>query len=247
MAKTTLTHKLRNPKDYNSWMDIWTATVSNDDSNNYTITPSKKWKFSIENLTDLHIPSYRLRSELDNNNNIKVNLIEKTDDENQQQHENILDEFNFSAGSNISLTSDNNNYTINSIWQQNTETENGYIPGPLSIFKSDEEDSSSSGDSSSETKTYPNVVWGWPGEGDPRWLSLSELNEDAKWKVSTTGIQFNDNTLIVPAQAVVSVQVRENNGQVESVDAIIHPIDVTNGILSLSPNKQIVTSVTGLG
>ena len=36
---TQLTHKVRNPRSYNEWMEIWTATVE-EETNNITITPS---------------------------------------------------------------------------------------------------------------------------------------------------------------------------------------------------------------
>ena len=51
---TTLEHKVRNPKKLDTWLDIWTAnniTVNNDNTVNYTITPSNKWKIPITQLT----------------------------------------------------------------------------------------------------------------------------------------------------------------------------------------------------
>ena len=39
MADTTLTNKVRNPRDLNQWMNIWTATVKDDMS--YIISPSE--------------------------------------------------------------------------------------------------------------------------------------------------------------------------------------------------------------
>lgn len=64
MAETTkktatLTHKVRNPQNLDTWLNIWTAEVSADyDENNsrdneteiVTITPSEKWKIPINNL-----------------------------------------------------------------------------------------------------------------------------------------------------------------------------------------------------
>ena len=57
MAETQLTHKLRNPKSYNEWMDIWTATVTEEtDENNkpiypYTIEPSEHWTVPVARLS----------------------------------------------------------------------------------------------------------------------------------------------------------------------------------------------------
>lgn len=42
---TTLTHKIRNPKQLQNWLELWTANV--DDENNYTIIPSENWNFPI--------------------------------------------------------------------------------------------------------------------------------------------------------------------------------------------------------
>lgn len=64
MAETTkktatLTHKVRNPQNLDTWLNIWTAEVSADyDENNsrdneteiVAITPSEKWKIPINNL-----------------------------------------------------------------------------------------------------------------------------------------------------------------------------------------------------
>lgn len=65
MAETTLTHKLRNPKSYNNWMDIWTATVQ--DGNTYEITPSPNWKISVNNLDN--IPVNKIESFTDTTRN----------------------------------------------------------------------------------------------------------------------------------------------------------------------------------
>jgi len=48
MADTTLTNKVRNPRDLNQWMNIWTATVKDDMS--YIISPSENWNISADNL-----------------------------------------------------------------------------------------------------------------------------------------------------------------------------------------------------
>lgn len=50
---TTLTHKVRNPKDLTQWLELWTAEITKDSSNNinYTINPSKEWKIPITNVT----------------------------------------------------------------------------------------------------------------------------------------------------------------------------------------------------
>lgn len=59
MADTTLTHKLRNPKSYNQWMDIWTATVHDPESQGaspkYEITPSENWKISPNVLDEIPV------------------------------------------------------------------------------------------------------------------------------------------------------------------------------------------------
>lgn len=49
MAITKLTHKLRNPKSYNNWMNIWTSHVTNGST--YNIYPSSNWKIPINQLT----------------------------------------------------------------------------------------------------------------------------------------------------------------------------------------------------
>ena len=41
MATTTLTHKIRNPKQLSNWLELWTANI--EDANNYIITPSDNW------------------------------------------------------------------------------------------------------------------------------------------------------------------------------------------------------------
>jgi len=61
MAETQLTHKLRNPKSYNEWMDIWTSHVVKEEDENgqeipngnisYEIYPSSNWKIPITQLT----------------------------------------------------------------------------------------------------------------------------------------------------------------------------------------------------
>lgn len=89
MAETTLTHKLRNPKSYNDWMDIWTATVQ--DGNTYTITPSSKWKISADNL-----------------NNIPVNKIESSIDTSQGSESTIHNvTITNPAGDHIAITDSN--------------------------------------------------------------------------------------------------------------------------------------------
>ncbi len=50
MGNTTLTHKLRNPKDLSKWLDIWTADVT--DADNYTIAPSEHWEIPANQITD---------------------------------------------------------------------------------------------------------------------------------------------------------------------------------------------------
>lgn len=54
MADVQLTHKLRNPKSYNDWMNIWTATV-HQNPNEYEITPSKNWKISSDILDKIPV------------------------------------------------------------------------------------------------------------------------------------------------------------------------------------------------
>lgn len=49
MAETQLTHKLRNPKSYNDWLNIWTSHVT--DESTYNIYPSSNWKIPINQLT----------------------------------------------------------------------------------------------------------------------------------------------------------------------------------------------------
>lgn len=49
MATTKLTHKLRNPKSYNKWMNIWTSHV--EGASDYSIYPSSNWKIPINQLT----------------------------------------------------------------------------------------------------------------------------------------------------------------------------------------------------
>ena len=52
MAETRLTHKLRNPKSYNDWINIWTSHFTdNNDVNVYNIYPSSNWKIPISQLT----------------------------------------------------------------------------------------------------------------------------------------------------------------------------------------------------
>lgn len=63
---TTLTHKVRNPKNLETWLNIWTANITDDQ--NYTITPSEKW----------NIPSARLTGNLPNTIEIPVNQIVDT-------------------------------------------------------------------------------------------------------------------------------------------------------------------------
>lgn len=68
MAETktaTLTHKVRNPQDLDTWLNIWEAKVSaNYDENNnrsgevITITPSTNWNISADNLGQ--IPANKL-------------------------------------------------------------------------------------------------------------------------------------------------------------------------------------------
>ena len=41
MATTTLTHKIRNPKQLSNWLELWTANI--EDVDNYIITPSDNW------------------------------------------------------------------------------------------------------------------------------------------------------------------------------------------------------------
>lgn len=59
MADVKLTHKLRNPKSYNKWMDIWTATVHDPESQGaspkYEIKPSDNWKISPDVLDNIPV------------------------------------------------------------------------------------------------------------------------------------------------------------------------------------------------
>ncbi len=48
---TTLTHKVRNPRKLENWLDIWTASVTGDDT--YTITPSQNWSIPVTNIRDI--------------------------------------------------------------------------------------------------------------------------------------------------------------------------------------------------
>lgn len=48
MAETQLTHKLRNPKSYNDWMNIWTSHINDDKT--YKIYPSSNWEIPINQL-----------------------------------------------------------------------------------------------------------------------------------------------------------------------------------------------------
>ena len=45
MANTKLENKVRNPKNLNKWLDIWSADITND--TNYTLIPSSHWLFPI--------------------------------------------------------------------------------------------------------------------------------------------------------------------------------------------------------
>lgn len=75
MAETQLTHKLRNPKSYNDWMNIWTSHINDDKT--YKIYPSSNWE----------IPINQLVSKTENGENtsfsssihISVNQIDDTD------------------------------------------------------------------------------------------------------------------------------------------------------------------------
>lgn len=64
-----VTNKIRNPKTW-TWMDIWSAEAT--DENNYTITPSSKWKISADNL--LNIPV----NKIDDNNYSDSNNVQQT-------------------------------------------------------------------------------------------------------------------------------------------------------------------------
>lgn len=245
MAKTTLTHKLRNPKDYNSWMDIWVATVNDD--NDYVITPSNRWQFSVKNFTDLYIPSYELKSDFEENtttNDFKSITIKlQKDKENTQSNEGIK----ISAGNNVTLTGSSNSYSINSTWQQNSSSKDGYIPAPINTVPS-KEDPSPSEDGSSPKKIYPKVVWGWPGTGDPGWMPLSDLNENNEWQVSKESILYNEQILALPPTAVVGVRVAVNDdNQVTGVTTTVQNLEVIDGMLTLSVTGDIVTNISGLG
>ena len=249
MAKTTLTHKLRNPKDYNSWMDIWVATVNDD--NDYVITPSNRWQFSVKNFTDLYIPSYELKSDFEKNTtedfkSITIKLQDgnaQSNEENTQSNKGIK----ILAGNNVTLTGSDNNYSINSTWQQNSRAMDGYIPAPIKTVPA-KNSPSSENDTPSQEQEYPKVVWGWPGTGDPGWMSLSALNENNKWSVSTETIGADNKLLTLPSTAVVDVHVVENEDhQVTSVTTTIQNLEATNGILTLSTTGQIVTNISDLG
>ena len=53
MAETTLTNKVRNPRNLSQWMDIWTATVN--ENNSYVISPSGNWNISADNLGQIPV------------------------------------------------------------------------------------------------------------------------------------------------------------------------------------------------
>ena len=71
MADVNLNHKLRNPKSYNEWMDIWTATVHDPESQGaspkYEIKPSDNWKISPDILDK--IPVNKIENFVDKNVN----------------------------------------------------------------------------------------------------------------------------------------------------------------------------------
>lgn len=46
MANTKLHNKIRNPKDLDKWLDIWSIEIKDVDSDIYTITPSNHWDMS---------------------------------------------------------------------------------------------------------------------------------------------------------------------------------------------------------
>ena len=91
MAKkeATLTHKVRNPQDLNSWLDIWTATVSADFGENnartnetIVIEPSNNWQIQADKLGTIPVTKI-----VDINNihnvttlsSIEPNVLTKTD------------------------------------------------------------------------------------------------------------------------------------------------------------------------
>ena len=91
MAKkeATLTHKVRNPQDLSSWLDIWTATVSADFGENnartnetIVITPSNNWQITADKLGT--IPVTQIADTNDKHNvtisrPIESNVLTKTD------------------------------------------------------------------------------------------------------------------------------------------------------------------------
>lgn len=59
MSNTTLTHKIRNPKQLSNWLELWTADIV--DADNYTIIPSDSWDFPI-NISSLSTTSADIAS-----------------------------------------------------------------------------------------------------------------------------------------------------------------------------------------
>lgn len=257
MSQAKLTHKVRNPKagQENSWINIWTATV--DNNNNYTITPSDNWRFSVNKLTDLVVPFYNLNSESEKigsdteTNNLKsISIKLQEDDNSDRNYEISAGEIKISAGDNVTLTAGdaNNEYSINSTWQQNTATQNGYVS---EIRNSD--------------TTTSKLVWGWrPKDIAPAWWPIEELDNSSAegWEVSigyiiigkedpqktlipgTTDKYLQPNTLWIPNQVTTSVNVSQNSAGEYIVNTDTMEITGANQVLAL-PNLM-VQAVTGL-
>ena len=244
MSQTKLTHKVRNPKagQENSWIDIWTATV--DNNNNYTITPSDNWRFSTDKLTDLVVPFYNLDSDseiIENNsetNNLKSISIKLQEDNNLKQkgYEKIAGEIKISAGSNVTLTGSDNNYSINSTWQQNTITQNGYVS------------------SIEEERQSQKLVWGYDGN-TIGWISLAKLDTTSSGWETITGSprvgpytegerEVKANVLWLPNQVTTDISVRQDSSGNYVVRPITKDLLINEEMLALP--QLVVIDVDGL-
>ncbi len=73
MAETQLTHKLRNPKSYNEWMNIWTSHIDKEDGNIfYKIYPSSDWKIPVNLLTPNTVIENNEGQEITDNETLNV-------------------------------------------------------------------------------------------------------------------------------------------------------------------------------
>ena len=193
---TTLEHKVRNPKKLDTWLDIWTAnniTVNNDDTVNYTITPSNKWKIPITQLEGSSLP-----------NNITVSLSQLTSGELPKDTTIPVNKIQDAAGIHnvTSSTSsypsgvvkfDDNGSLISALPEGGDGSEFLNNKGNWASISHPENKKDTAGIVAAPNDDHNNQIWGTDNKGNPAWKGIT--NDDLPSDISASKISNLKSTI----------------------------------------------------